>query len=99
MLDVCGSCKQPKPKKNKKAEREADRAALEGIVNQTVDYALSLRESGRDEFISQNINIAMDAEGEGLADRLGHGFERADIDGWETVCRAAYAQRLASLTA
>ena len=72
----------------RKAERAADRIALDGIVQETVEWALQLRKDGG--CTGDPIGIAMDAHGEGLADKLGHGFDRDLLDEWETKCRAAY---------
>ena len=74
--------------KNRNAEREADRKALDGIIEETVEWALQLRADGG--CISDPIELSMNAGGESLANRLGHGFDRDVIDAWEEKCRAAY---------
>jgi hypothetical protein len=79
-------------KAQRQEEREADRIALEGIVQETVAWAVQLTKDGG--AVGDPIGIAMDAHGGGLADKHGHGFDRDLLDEWEQKCRAAYAEAM-----
>ena len=73
---------------------ETDRKALDGIVTETVAWAVQFTKDGG--CTGDPIGIAMDAHGEGLADKLGHGFDRDLLDVWEGKCRAAYTEALSA---
>ncbi len=83
------------PKPTYMEQRHADQKALDGIIDQTVDFAMTLREHGG--YTHAPIDLACAAESEGLADRLGHGFDGPDLSDWERVCRLAYQERCATV--
>ncbi len=71
-------------KAERKAEREADAAALDEITAETIRWAKELGGSARD------LGISLDANGEAVASRLGHGFDRDVLEAWEAKVKVAF---------
>ena len=71
-------------KAERKAAREADVKALDAITADTIQWAEQLGGTERE------LGISMCANGETLADKLGHGFDTDVIEAWEAKVTAQF---------
>jgi len=71
-------------KAQRKAEREADVKALDEVTAETIRWAKELGGTQRD------LGISLSANGETLANKLGHGFDEDVLEAWEAKVKVAF---------